>query len=84
MGPGGYKDTPYLPQLNTIADDSTKTYHKSLRSWDESKRSFLIDTADRTAKLTTETFYVKVTSRGNRSAYYPVESVVLCGRETLA
>ena len=93
VGPGGTNDTPYLPQLNTIVDDSTypsyswlptKTYHKSLRSWDESKRSFLIDTADRTAKLTTETFYVKVTSRGNRSAYYPVESTLLCGRETLA
>lgn len=58
-------------------------YKKSLRTWDEPTRTFTIDTADNTTSLGTETFYILMTTRGNKKVYYPVETLIVCGKEKM-
>lgn len=64
----------YSAELNTETEASMASkradhygdYKKSLRTWDESTRTFTIDTADNTTQLGTETFYILMTTRGNK------------------
>lgn len=58
-------------------------YKKQLREWNPAKREFLIDTADDTTKVGTETFYVQIRTRGNSLRYYEVKTSLICGKETL-
>lgn len=69
---------PFTPLKNT----DTK-YYQLLREWDETKREFLVDTADDTTKLTTETFYIEIRTRGNRKRFYEVTTKIICGNEKI-
>jgi hypothetical protein len=52
-------------------------------TWDESTRTFLIDTAEETSKLGEETFYIKITTRGGREFYKEVKTTLTCGNEVI-
>lgn len=71
-------DDPYLPMRNT-----NTTYYKLLRRWDPRKLHMQFDTADNTSRVGTETFYMQIKTRGQRTYYYRVTSTLMCGNETV-
>jgi hypothetical protein len=78
LSSSGTSEVAYAAEVNTAA-----TYKKLLRTWDETSRTFLIDTADDTTQVGTETFYIVITTRGNRKFYYQVKTTVECGNEII-
>jgi len=55
-----------------------------LRTYDESTRTYTIDTADDTSKLGTETFYVEVLTYGGVAVYKQNTITLECGDETVS
>jgi hypothetical protein len=68
----------------TAEENTASVYKKLLRSFDDQTRTFLIDTADDTSKLGTETFWIEIKTRGKRSSFMQVQSTVECGDEVIS
>jgi hypothetical protein len=66
-----------------VLDGTEQTPATHLRTWDESTRTFLIDTAETTTFLGTETLYIKVTTKGSRFFYKEITTIIQCGNEVV-